>query len=94
MRLVYTTRAADQISRVLDSISGKSPRGASSVGERIRAAETLLLTHPRAGHATSRPGVWRLILAPYPYLLDYRIVDDTIFVMRFCDAARDPSRDA
>jgi plasmid stabilization system protein ParE len=94
VRLVYTRRAARQIDEALNYISGKSPRGAANVRDRIRVTETLLLAHPRAGHVTSRPGVRRLALAPYPYLLDYRVIDDTIFVMRFRHAARGPSREA
>jgi len=36
------------------------------------------------------PGVRRLFLTPYPYLIDYFVGDDEIVVQRFRHAARKP----
>jgi toxin ParE1/3/4 len=52
---------------------------------------TLLQLQPYAGHLTSRPGVRRLALAPFPYLVDYRIVGEDLVVMRFRHGARRPT---
>ena len=90
MRLRYTKRAAGQIDRALDYVTEKSPHGAVRVRERLLAVVTLLQIHPHAGRATSRAGVRRFGLAPYPYFIDYRVVGDDLIVMRFRHAARRP----
>ena len=90
MRLHYTKRAAGQIDKALDYVAERSPQGAVRVRERLLAVMTLLQIHPHAGHATSRFGVRRFGLAPYPYFIDYRVVGDDLIVMRFRHAARRP----
>jgi plasmid stabilization system protein ParE len=37
------------------------------------------------------PGVRRIFLTPYPYLIDYFVDDDEIVVLRFRHTARNPS---
>ena len=90
MRLRYTKRAAAQIDKARDYVAERSPQGAVRIRERLLAVVTLLQIHPHAGHATSRAGVRRFGLAPYPYFIDYRVVGDDLIVMRFRHAARRP----
>jgi toxin ParE1/3/4 len=51
---------------------------------------TTLEDHPYAGQPTSRRGVRRLVVRPYPYFVEYRIAGDAIIVMRFRHSARRP----
>jgi len=88
VKLVFTNRAARQIDEALHYLAELSPQGASRVEARLQSVTKLLLLHPFAGRATSRAGVRRFVLSPYPYLLDYRVRDDTIIVMRFRHGAR------
>jgi len=90
LRLRYSARAARQIDAALDYIAERSPRGAALAKQRILAMETLLVDHPNAGHATSRPGVRRLALTPHPYLIDYLIAGDDVVIMRFRHSSRRP----
>ncbi|WP_363323505.1 type II toxin-antitoxin system RelE/ParE family toxin [uncultured Bradyrhizobium sp.] len=69
----YTRHALAQIDRALSDIEARSPQGAIHVRDRIQTLITLLQEQPRAGRATSRPGVRRLSTTPYPYLIDYRV---------------------
>jgi toxin ParE1/3/4 len=91
VRLRYTKRAAAQIDKALGYVAERSPQGAARVHERLLAVVTLLQIHPHAGHATSRAGVRRFGLTPYPYFIDYRVVGDDLIVMRFRHAARKPN---
>ena len=88
MRLRYTKRAAQQIDKGLGYVAERSPQGATHVRERRLAVATLLQFKPHAGHATSRAGVRRFSLMPYPYFIEYRIVGDDLIVMRFRHGAR------
>ncbi len=90
MKLRFTIRAARQVAVALDYAAAKSPVGAANVRRRVLELSVLLESHPHLGHQTNRPGVRRLIVTPYPYLIDYRVTGDEVVVMRFRDTARRP----
>ncbi|MGO9008031.1 MAG: type II toxin-antitoxin system RelE/ParE family toxin [Beijerinckiaceae bacterium] len=62
----FTLPAAKQIARVLGYIDERNPQGARNVDNRIQQTMRLLLEHPYAGSATSRPGMRRIVAFPYP----------------------------
>ena len=92
MKLRYTRTALRQIDEAISYVKVRSPRGAAHVAERAEAVLAVLLDHPNAGQATSRQGVRRVILTPYPYVIYYRVTAAEIVVMRFRHAARRPHR--
>jgi toxin ParE1/3/4 len=48
----------------------------------------LLEGQPEMGRITDEPGVRRITLTPFPYVLDYRVTTKEIIVMRFRHGAR------
>ena len=90
MRLRYSRRALQQIDKALGYIAARSPQGAARVEQRITALTTLLRMQPNIGTRTRFPGVRRVYLIPYPYLIDYHASDDEIVVLRFRHTARKP----
>lgn len=88
MRLRVTRRAATQIAKALEYIEADSPQGANRVRERIQTLFRLLEQHPYAGQATDLPGVRRLTLSPYPYLIFYRVTDSEVIVQRVRHTSR------
>ena len=90
MRLRVTRRAATQIEKALNYIEADSPQGATHVRERIQTLFRLLAQHPYAGQATDLPGVRRLTLSPYPYLIFYRVTDSEVIVQRMRHTSRRP----
>ena len=90
MRLRVTRRAATQIEKALEYIEAESPQGANDVRERIQTLFRLLTQHPYAGQATDLPGVRRLTLSPYPYLIFYRVTDSEVIVQRMRHTSRQP----
>jgi toxin ParE1/3/4 len=90
VRLRVTRRAATQIERALDYIEAESPQGANRMRERIRTLFLLLAQHPHAGQATDLPGVRRLPVSPYPYLIFYRVTGDEVIVQRMRHTSRRP----
>jgi toxin ParE1/3/4 len=79
-----------QIEKVLDYVETESPHGANRLRERIQALFHLLARHPYAGQATDLPGVRRLIVSPYPYLIFYRVTKDEVVVQRMRHSTRRP----
>jgi plasmid stabilization system protein ParE len=45
---------------------------------------------PQLGRKLTKPGWRRLVVSPYPYLIDYRVKTDEIVILRFRHAARRP----
>lgn len=90
MRLRYTRTALRQIETILTYVADRSPQGAERLQARILASVGLVLEHPYAGQATSRPSTRRMVLTPYPYVLFYRVMADEVVVMRLRHAARKP----
>lgn len=86
----YTRRALAQIDAALTYIEAQSPQGAAHVRDRIIALVSLLQEQPYAGRATSRRNVRRLPANPYPYLIDYRVGENEIVILRFRHSARRP----
>ena len=92
MKVRYTKRALAQIDQILTYIEAHSPQGAGHVRGRIVALIALLETYPHAGRTTTRAYVRRLPVNPYPYLIDYRVTETEIVIMRFRHAARRPPK--
>jgi toxin ParE1/3/4 len=90
VRLRVTRRAAIQIEKALDYIEADSPQGANHVRARIQTLFLMLGQHPYAGQATDLPGVRRLNLSPYPYLIFYRVTDSEVIVQRMRHTSRRP----
>ena len=88
MKLRVTRRAATQIEKALEHIEAESPQGANRMRERIQTLFLLLTHHPYAGQLTDLPGVRRLVVSPYPYLIFYRVTDDEVIVQRMRHASR------
>ena len=91
MRLRYTVPAARSLERVLADLAEHSPQGAQRVQERIRTITGILLHHPQIGHVTSRPGMLRIVVTPFPYLIFYRAGRDEIVIHAVRHGARNPS---
>lgn len=90
MQLRYTRRAVAQIDTALARVAAQSPQGARNIRARLLTLLTILQEHPAAGRPTSNPLVRRVVVTPYPYLLDYRATASEIVVLRFRHAARRP----
>lgn len=93
MRLRYQKRALQQIDKALGYIAARSPDGAAKVEARLTAIVTMIQLQGFVGRKTSIPGVRRIVLTPYPYLVDYYVGDDEIVIQRFRHTARRPAPD-
>lgn len=90
MKLRFTRRAVRQIEEIIHAIALESPQGAHRVRERMQTITTLLIEHPHIGQPTDLAGVRRMLVSPYPYLIFYRVTDDSVIVQRVRHAARNP----
>jgi toxin ParE1/3/4 len=91
VKLRYTPRAAAELDEILEHIGSQSPQGAANVKRRVHRLTAMLLRHPEAGQKTNRPGLRRLVVHPYPYLIFYQAADDEIIIHGVRHGARRPS---
>lgn len=90
VKLRYTKKAAEELADILDYIAAHSLQGEQSVKRRLRDMIDLLLQYPTAGQLTTKERLRRLVVAPYPYLIFYRITDEAIVIHGIRHAARRP----
>jgi toxin ParE1/3/4 len=88
VKLRYSRKARSDIARILAYLDDQSPQGRQRVEMRLRAALETLPTFPFAGGATSRTGIRRLLVSPYPYAALYRVMADEIRVLTVRHTAR------
>ncbi len=91
MKVLYTPAALSELGGILDAIATDAPRAAAKVQARLKAMIDLLPQHPHIGQMTSRAGMRRLVVSPYPYLIFCRVTDDAIVIQGIRHGARRPS---
>lgn len=90
-RVILSRPALRDLAEIAGHIAQDSPETALRVGgELVSLAESLATMPRRGGFFRARPGVRRLVSAPY--LLTYRIDETqrTVYVLRYWHAKRDP----
>ena len=89
MKLRYARRARTDIDGIHEYIAQYDQRAASSVARHIRSAAQLLAKYPGLGRATDIPGARVFPIAPFPYLIYYRMTDDTLEIVHVRHGRRD-----
>ena len=77
-RVIWTSQAAADVRALADYISQHNPAAAQAVAARLVRAADSLAHFPNRGRPTNRgerqhTGIW-------PYLITYRVVDETVFI--------------
>ena len=82
MKLRYQRRALQQIDKAL-GISQHDPRTPPArLIARLTAIAALIEQQSLCWQKDQRSGVRRIVLTPYPYLLDYYVGDDEIVISK------------
>jgi len=88
MQITWHRRARHDLQAIREHIAEVNPRAARQVAQRILHAVGLLAEQPSLG----RPGrvleTRELVITGTPYIAAYRVVDDTIVILRVLHAAR------
>jgi plasmid stabilization system protein ParE len=89
MKLELSTPALADLDEILGFLSDRSQLGAAHVEARLRRAFTHIVSFPEVAQAVEqRPGVRRLPLGRYPYVIYYEIGRDAVTVLRILHGAR------
>jgi toxin ParE1/3/4 len=89
MKLAWTELALADLAALHEYISAEDPAAAGRVLNRIvLLAENQLSRMPRSGRLGRVPNTRELVITGTPYFLPYRIVGETIQVLRVIHGAR------
>jgi len=88
VRVRWLRRALRNLDQEADYIARDDPQAAARVVERIAASVDLLATQPALGRPGRVPGNRELIVTGTPYIVPYRVRDDTVEILRVFHGAR------
>lgn len=88
MRVRWLRRALKDLEDAEAFIAQDTPSAASEVAAKIVEAVTLLKDQPGIGRAGRVPGTRELVVPNCPFIVPYRVVNDTVQVLRVYHSAR------
>jgi toxin ParE1/3/4 len=82
MKIKWVRLALDDLDAAGEFIARDNPEVASRVLKRIWNAMQLLAEHPDAGRPGRVPGTRELVIAATPFIIPYRVVENTVQILR------------
>ena len=88
MRVRWLRRALKNLDKEAEYIARDNPDAAARTVARIATSIDRLAIHPASGRIGRVPGTRELVIAGTPYIVPYRVHDDTVEILRVFHAAR------
>ena len=89
MKIKWVRLALTDLDEAAEFISQDNPQAASRQIKRIRdAAARLLSDHPNAGRPGRVHGTRELVITDTPFILPYRVVNNTVQILLILHGAR------
>lgn len=89
MNILWSPQAIEDLISLRAYIAEESPAGARRIVLRIlHDVEHLLPDNPSMGRAGRLPGTRELVIPRTPYIVPYRVVGETIQILRVYHSAR------
>lgn len=88
MRLEWSPFALEDRGSIFDYIEQESPRAAVTVDDRIRDQVAGLVKFPETGRPGRLEGTRELVINRTSYIAAYRILDDTVRILRVLHSAQ------
>jgi toxin ParE1/3/4 len=82
MRIVWTELAVRDLAAARDYIARDNPGAADRQVQRVLAAVNGLLQFPEIARPGRRAGTRELVISRTPYIAAYRLVGDTVEILR------------
>ena len=88
MKIKWVSLALDDLIAAGEFISRDHPKAASRVLKQIWDSVQLLAEHPDAGRPGRIQGTRELVIADTPFIIPYRVVENTVQVLRVLHGKR------
>lgn len=89
MKVAWTTPAATQLHEIFEFIAVERPAAAERMVRTIRRSAQQLVQMPFAGRIGKVAGSRELVVAGTPYLVAYRVEDDSIQILAVLHGAQE-----
>jgi toxin ParE1/3/4 len=88
-RIRWTVTAATDFARIVERIREDNPPAAQRVARAIYKGVEALGTFPHRGRAGLAPETRELVFPPWPYIVVYEVLDDSVQILRIRHASQD-----
>jgi plasmid stabilization system protein ParE len=88
MKIRYTDTAADEIDEIFDYIAERDRSAALRVVARVRQIIGMLADFPDVAQMSDEPGVRRIPVGRYPFLIFYTVDENEVVILHVRHAAR------
>jgi len=88
MKIKWVRLALTDLDEAAAFISQDNPQAAERIVKRIRDAARLLSDQPDAGRPGRVHGTRELVIADTPFILPYRVVQNTVQILRVLHGSR------
>ena len=88
MRVRWLRRTLRNLDEEAEYIARDDPDAAARIVDRIATSIERLATHPALGRTGRVPGTRELMLSGTPYVVPYRVRDETVEILRVFHGAR------
>ena len=88
MRITWHRRARQDLRDLRVYIAAEEPRAARAVAQRILVAVARLAEQPGLGRRGRVPDTRELVISGTPYIAAYRVVGDTVVILRVLHGAQ------
>lgn len=91
MRIRWTRAAADDLTKISEYLKARFPHHRQPTMRRLYDATLSLKESPHRGRPGREAGTRELLTHPLPYIVVYRVRNETVEVLRIDHAAQDRS---
>jgi addiction module RelE/StbE family toxin len=88
MKIRWTKRAIRSLASIHEYISKDSPAAAARVSAAVLDATVQIEQFPQSGRPGRIEGTRELVIPGLPYIVPYRVVDDTILLLSVIHTSR------
>jgi toxin ParE1/3/4 len=88
MEIIWRRAALNDLEAIREFIAQDNPEAAGRVHATIRAAVDPLANYPNLGRAGRVDGTRELIIADFPYIVAYRVVENQIRILSVIHTSR------
>lgn len=88
MRLEWLRTALTNLSDEADYIAQENPQAAQKFVSEVMASVRNLTQYPHLGRAGRVFGTRELVVSGYPYIIPYRVMNETVEILRVFHTAR------
>jgi toxin ParE1/3/4 len=88
VKVRYTETALAEVDQILSYIAERNRAAANAVRARIEATVAALGETPEMAQKSDEPGVRRMLVGSYPYLIFYTIHADEVVILHVRHGAR------